>query len=98
MFVNLIKLYYGRYDMYTYKNHTEAKIKRIKEAAEVILQNPHMTQEELGELFGVEARTIRSWIKSYQYIDIEGYKKIKDNFEKHLHVRKKLGKNWRMGS
>ena len=82
--------------MYRYKNHTEEQIEKIKKAAEVMIHNPHMTQKELGELFGVSSRTIRAWVKSYEYIDIKGYNKIKDNFKALGNMGKKLGEVGRM--
>ena len=74
--------------MYRYKNHTEEQIEKIKKAAEVMIHNPHMTQKELGELFGVSSRTIRAWVKSYERIDMTGYKKIRDNFREHGQLEK----------
>lgn len=74
--------------MYIYENHTEETVERIKEAAEVMLHNPYMTQKELGEMFGVSPRTIRAWVKSYERIDTTGYKKIRDNFREHGQLEK----------
>lgn len=74
--------------MYTYENHTEEKVEKVKEAAEVMLHNPYMTQKELGEMFGVNPRTIRAWVKSYEHIDMTGYNKIRANFREHGQLEK----------